>query len=181
MRLLAFLAAFVMASLTAAQAQSVTFGGERYSQKYRQNVNAAHSYVELVRDGESLKGWTKLVTLHAFPQADDSKAAVEALVQFARQRDKSIKMGLSTRLGLMADNANGESMFQFFALEDDVFEFNVLKFAPAANGGGVVAVQFAHRFRVNEIEADEASRLMKRAVNEMESFDVGPARAAFAR
>ena len=172
-----FLVGFVLflAAASAAQAQSVSFGGERFSQKYRQNVNASHSYVELGRDGESLKGWTKLVTLHAFPQADDPKAAVGALARTVRQRDKSAKMGL------MANDATGESLLDFLAVQGDVVEFNVFKYAPAGNGRGVVAVQFARRFRLGELDANDVRQLRQRAVNEMAAFDVSPARAVLAR
>jgi hypothetical protein len=178
MRVLAVLAlvlAVLQATLSAAEAQSVTFGGERYSQKYRQFVNASHSYVELGRDGESLKGWTKLITLHVFPQTADPKAAVGALARTVRQRDKS------ARMSLIANDATGESMLDFLAFQGDLAEFNVFKYAPAGNGRGVVAVQFARRFRLGELDADEVRRLRQRAVDEMAGFDVGPARAAFAR
>jgi hypothetical protein len=175
MRLLAFLAAFLMASLTAAQAQSVTFGGERYSQKYRQNVNAAHSYVELVRDGDSLQGWTTLVTLHAFPRMQDPTGAAAALVKTVRQRDRS------TPINLITNPATGEAMLDFLAFKGDLVEFNLFKYAPAAGGQGVVAVQFAERFRLGEFDANDVKQLRQRAVNEMAGFDVGPARAAFAR
>jgi hypothetical protein len=178
MRVLAVLTlvlATLLATLSAAEAQSVSFGGERYSPRHQQTVNASHSYVELGRDGESLKGWTKLVTLHAFPQTNDPKAAVGALARTVRQRDKSTKMSL------IANDATGESMLDFLAFQGDVAEFNVFKYAPAGNGRGVVAVQFARRFRLGELDAEDVKRLRQRAVNEMASFDVSPARAAFAR
>ncbi len=172
---LALVLAALLSTLSAAEAQSVSFGGERYSPRHQQTVNASHSYVELGRDRESLKGWTKLVTLHAFPQASDAAAAAGALARTVRQRDASTKMRL------IANDATGEAMLDFLAFKGEVAEFNVFKYAPAANGRGVVAVQFARRFRLGELDAEDVKQLRQRAVNEMAGFDVSPARAAFAR
>ena len=178
MRVLAVLAlvlAALLSTLSAAEAQSVSFGGERYSPRHQQTVNASHSYVELGRDGESLKGWTRLVTLHAFPQARDVAAAAGALARTVRQRDASTKMRL------IANDATGEAMLDFLAFKGEVGEFNVFKYAPAASGRGVVAVQFARRFRLGELDAEDVKQLRERSINEMAGFNMGPARAAFAR
>ena len=113
--------------------------------------------------------------MHAFPQTNDPKAAVGALARTIRQRDASTKMRL------IANDATGESMLDFLAFKGEVAEFNVFKYAPAANGRGVVAVQFARHFRLGELDAEEVRQLRQRAVNEMAGFDVSPARAAFAR
>jgi hypothetical protein len=104
----------LLSTLSAAEAQSVSFGGERYSPRHQQTVNASHSYVELGRDGESLKGWTRLVTLHAFPQARDVAAAAGALARTVRQRDASTKMRL------IANDATGEAMLDFLAFKGEV-------------------------------------------------------------
>jgi hypothetical protein len=117
----------------------------------------------------------KLVTLHAFPQARDVAAAAGALARTVRQRDASTKMRL------IANDATGEAMLDFLAFKGDLVEFNVFKYAPAANGRGVVAVQFARRFRLGELDAEVVKQLRQRAVNDMAGFDVSPARAAFAR
>jgi hypothetical protein len=178
MRVLAVLAlvlAALLSTLSAAEAQSVSFGGERYSPRHQQTVNASHSYLELGRDGESLKGWTKLVTLHAFPQARDAAAAAGALARTVRQRDASTKMRL------IANDTTGEAMLDFLAFKGDLAEFNVFKYAPAASGRGVVAVQFARRFRLGELDADDVKQLRERSINEMAGFNMAPARAAFAR
>ena len=178
MRVLAVLAlvlAALLSTLSAAEAQSVSFGGERYSPRHQQTVNASHSYVELGRDGESLKGWTKLVTLHAFPQASNAAAAAGALARTVRQRDASTKMRL------IVNDATGEAVLDFLAFKGEVGEFNVFKYAPAASGRGVVAVQFARRFRLGELDADDVKQLRERSIDEMAGFNMGPARAAFAR
>ena len=176
MRVLAVLAlvlAALLSTLSAAEAQSVTFGGERYSPLHQQTVNASHSYVELGRDGESLKGWTKLVTLHAFPQANDAAAAAGALARTVRQRDPSTKMRL------IANDATGEAMLDFLAFKGDLAEFNVFKYAPASHGGGVVAVQFSQRFR-GSIEPEDVMEMSRRTIG-MAHFDMNLARAVLGR
>jgi hypothetical protein len=69
-----------------AQTPSVEFGGERYIKKKEASPSADESYVQFGLEGESLAGWTKLVTFHSLPHTDrEPVAAASAMGKFIKK------------------------------------------------------------------------------------------------
>ena len=59
-------------------------------------------------------------------------------------------------------------------------EFNVFKYARAANGAGLIALQYAQRLKAADMDVADFRALRQRSVEEMAHTDVGPARDYFA-
>ena len=63
--------------------------------------------------------------------------------------------------------------------KSELMEFNVFKYAPA--GDGLVALQFARRVKLGELDADELSGIRQRAIKEMAAYEMGPVKAYFGK
>jgi hypothetical protein len=175
-KLLALL--FLVASVSFANAgvPAFDFGGERFVKKFEAKVPAPNQQIEFGLESETLQGWTRLVTLHSFPQGgNDAGAAANRLANLVRERYKGAKYKVITNA------KTGEAIIDFLipVPNSDLMEFNVFKYTPAGNE--LVALQFARRVKLGEIDAEELYGIRQRAIKEMAGYEMAPVRAYFGK
>jgi hypothetical protein len=145
MRAAAWIVMAWMPAAALAQPAAVTFDGERYVQRFEQRQGDVR-VVEYTRERESLKDWTRLVAVRHFPQVRDPKAAAANLARVVREHNPQ------ARAEVIAKDDGSEAVVDFltWAPGDDRLEFNVHRYRRVAGTPGVVAWQFAWRFRSAE-------------------------------
>jgi hypothetical protein len=138
-------------ALTAAQA-GITFDGERYEQRF-ENRNDGVQVVEYLRSGETLKDWTKLVAIRHFPKLNDPKAAAGNLARVVQQHNPQ------ARSQVLAKDDGSEAVVDFLTWSpgDDRLELNIHRYQRISGVPGLVAYQFAWRFRSAELPGDGSS------------------------
>lgn len=132
---------------SAAFAQPViVFDGERYEQRF-ENRKAPVAVIEYVRGGETLKDWTKLAAIRHLPQQSDPKAAAANLARLVQQHNPQ------ARAQVIGKDDGSEAVVDFLTWTpgDDRLEFNVHRYRRIAGTPGLVAYQFAWRFRTVEL------------------------------
>jgi hypothetical protein len=164
-------AALLAPSLLCAQ-PSITFDGERYDKQF-ENRRGGDSVVEYVRPAEKLENWTKLVAVRHFSKLTDAKEAAANLARVVQQHNPQ------ARSQVIAKDDGSEALVDFLTWQsgDDRLEFNVHRYRKIAGVPGLVAYQFAWRFRSAELanpgETVRADR--KRYVDALIAADFGPA------
>lgn len=148
---------WLAASACAAQ-PFVVFDGERYEQRF-ENRKAPVPVIEYVRTGETLKDWTKLAAIRHFPQQSDPKAAAANLARIVQQHNPQ------ARAQVIGKDDGSEAVVDFltWAPGDDRLEFNVHRYRRIAGTPGLVAYQFAWRFRTAELPDATATVRANRA------------------
>jgi hypothetical protein len=170
-----------MASLRA-EDQSVEFAGETYHLDYHDRAkhpdgSAGDGVAEFTLEGETVNDWSKLFAYHIYPEVPaDPALAAETLGKTVKDNNKDANYSLTK------DDKSGEATVDFltWAPGSDVMEFNVFKYAKAGDGQGLIALQYAQRFKSKDIPVEEFRKLRERMVDEMSHTDVGPAREFFA-
>lgn len=162
-----FPAALLLSSLLltpagAAPDQAFVVAGQRYAPAFdRTNPDREH-FVEFTRPGETVKTWTTLLVLHAYPADHRTpREAAAALAQLAGKRDRS------AAARVMENAAKTETMVVFMTSSqdpsDDTVEVAAFRYARAADGQSLVAAQFSSRFTLGEVDADEIRNARTRA------------------
>ena len=169
---IAFALLALLSSPTAAGAQAtLTFGGEPYVRKHEQ-MNEKAAIIEFVPAEETLEDWTRLVGFHGFWHNKDT--AAEAAQTLARLAAERYPDGAKPRVR----SKGAEALVDFVAKapNSDVLEFNVFKYGRAPDGRGIVAFQFARRFR--GLDPEDVRTLCGRSIAEAAGFDLKIASAA---
>ena len=149
---------------------AVDFGGERFVNQF-EGPHQTGQLAEFVRADETVQTWTKLVGFYSYPElGNDAARGAAGLVQVLKQKN--------LKFTILNNPKTAETMVDFLAFSNETVEFNVFKYAPAAKG--LVAAQYARRFKLGELDADDVKALRKRAVDEMARFDMAPVKAHFA-
>jgi hypothetical protein len=168
-------------TLARADTPTVKFDGQRYHldfqhQAKQENGEQGDGLAEFTLDGETVNNWTKLFAYYLFPDSgDDPVAMVEAVGKAVKEANPDANYALYE-----GNNANAAIIdFLTWTPGSDGFEFNVFKYAPAEYGPGLVALQFAKRFKYGELDVEGLRALRKRAVEEMAQADIGQARRYF--
>ena len=168
---LALLSLLASAATAAAAPASIVFDGEEFVRKHEQQ-NAKAGIVEFVPAGESLDGWTQLVGFHMFwDNRASPKQAGETLTRLTEKRYP----GSMSRLRTKGDEALVD--FVLKAPNSDTVECNIFKYGRGPGGRGIVAFQYARRFR--GLEPQDVRVLCGRWMAETARFDLDVARAAF--
>ncbi len=83
---------------------------------------------------------------------------------------------------VVENKANGDAIIDFltWAPDSDVMEFNVFKYARAQFGPGLVALQYAQRFKLGDMSVEDFRALRAHAVKAMTETDIAQARTYFA-
>jgi len=147
----------------------ITFGGEDYKVAHKDARDGGNSLVELVRDGDKLESWHKLIAFHRFPNSGDSpKDAALGLAALLKQRDPA------TRFAIVENPKTREVIIDFLASEKgtDQVELNVFKYARHHSKKGLVAIQFAERFRLGEANGEGVKKSRQTAIDETAGFDI---------
>jgi hypothetical protein len=162
----------LVCSLTAASAQTFRFGGEDYVQKFEVKGRAPNRQVEFGLPREPIEKWTRLVTVHYFTRnGNDATRAATVLANLVRDRYKGSKYKV------INNPKTGEAIIDFLipVPNTELMEFNVFKYAPTGNE--LVALQFAQRVKLGEIDGEDMRKLRDRAIQEMANYDMGPVKA----
>ena len=174
--LLALLFLCAATAFAAADTPAFTFGGERYVQKFEVKGRAPDAQIEFGLVGESLEGWTKLLTLHSFTKnGNDAARAVTVLANLIRERHKG------TKYGVISNPKTTEAIIDFLlpVPNSELMEFNVFKYAPAGNE--LVALQFAQRIKLGEVDADQLRAIRAKALDAMANYEMAPVKAFFGK
>jgi hypothetical protein len=162
-------------SLASAEPAAFDFGGEHFVKKFDAS-KAPNAQVEFGLEGERIEAWTRLVTVHAFPNGgNDATRAATNLANLIRKRYPGAKYKV------ISNPKTSEAIIDFLlpVPNSEMMEFNVFKYGPA--GDGLVALQFARRVKRGEIDAEELSGIRQRAIKEMAAYEMGPVRAYFGK
>jgi hypothetical protein len=83
---------------------------------------------------------------------------------------------------VMENKQKGDAIVDFltWAEGSDIMEFNVFKYAHAEFGPGLVALQYAQRFKLGDMSVEEFRALRAHAVEAMAQADIAHARTYFA-
>jgi hypothetical protein len=170
------------AALAHADTPSVDFDGQRYRledqpESRRPNGGSGSGPAEFTLEGETVDNWTKLFAFHVYPWAgNDPSLAAATLGQVVQNENPD------ANFALQEDKKNGEAIIDFLTWRpgSDLMEFNVFKYARAEYGPGLIALQFAQRFKLGDLSVEEFRALRDRAVKAMGATDVAPARDYFA-
>jgi hypothetical protein len=175
-KILALLMLIASVSFAGAETSAFDFGGEHFIKKFEVPNLAPNAQIEFGLENETLKGWTKLVTIYSFPQGGNNAGAAAArLANLVRERYKGAKYKVIT------NPKTSEAIIDFLIAvpNSELMEFNVLKYTPAGNA--LVAMQFARRVKLGEIDAEELSDIRQRAIKEMAQYEMGPVKAYFGK
>ncbi len=152
--------------VAAQDADPVTFGGEEYRVASSDAASNGNAIVELVRAGDDINNWKKLVAFHRFPTLDDPKAAADELAALARQRDPS------SAVHVTEDQESSEFVVDFTASAagSDTVELDIFKYGHDSSEEGLVAFQFAQRFKGGD--TGELEKVRQAAVDEAGDLDL---------
>ena len=108
---------------------------------------------------------------------DDPVAAVKMVGKVVIEANKD------ANFAIVENEKTGEAIIDFltWAPESDVMEFNVFKYARAADGKGLVALQYAQRIKLGDIDVEGMRALRTRTVDDMAAEDIGQAQTYFAK
>ena len=153
----------------AAQAADITFLGETYAQAHSDIRTTGNSVVEYVRPTETIGSWSKLAGGHRFP--DNSETPKEAVLAFAAVLKK---IDPANRYAIIENPQTGEAIIDFLVSKEgsDTVEFNIYKYARHPSGNGLIALQFAQRFELGKVNADELKAVRSKAIDEAAKFDM---------
>jgi hypothetical protein len=159
--------------VAAGDADLVTFGGEEYRVASSDAAADGNAIVEMVRSSDDINSWKKLVAFHRFPKLDDPKAAANELAALAKQRDPS------STVHVTEDSESSEFVVDFTASEagSDTVELDVFKYGHDSSEEGLVAFQFAQRFKRGD--SGELAKVREAAVEEAGDVDLTLAESYF--
>jgi hypothetical protein len=159
-------------ALAVAEQATFRFGGDTYVKKFEVQGRAPNAQVEFGLAGEPIESWTRLVTLHAFSQSgNDAGRAAATLANLIRERHK----GAPCRVVTNPKTAEAIIDFLIPVPNSELMEFNVFKYTPAGNE--LVALQFARRVKLGEVDADELHAIRERAIGEVAQYDMTAVKA----
>ena len=183
MRLLPLIVALLASfSLARADTPSVEFDGQRYTLNFEEqgtqpDGQSGDAIAEFTLAGETVENWSKLFAYHAYPSmGDDPVAAVQVVGNAVKENNKD------ANFAIIGNEEKGVAIIDFLTWEpeSDIMEFNVFKYSRAGLQPGLIALQFAQRFKLGTYSVEAFRRLRERAVENMAATDVTQARAYFA-
>jgi hypothetical protein len=180
--LLVSLCLLASVALARAQTPSVEFDGQVFYLAYEDEAGLpkgppGNGLAEFTLQGETLDTWTKLFAFHAYP------SLLETPAQAASDLGKVLKqVNKDANYALTEDKETGDAIIDFLTWSpgSDVMEFNVFKYSRAGLRPGLVALQFAQRFKLGTYSVEAFRALRERAVANMAGTDVTQVRAYFA-
>jgi hypothetical protein len=183
MRLLplaALVASFSVA--LAAEAPTVEFNGQRFTLGYEDQASLpdgqpGNGLAEFTLPGETVDGWSKLFAYYSYPEmGDDPTAAVEAVGKAVKETNKD------ANFAIVVNEKTGEAIIDFLTWTpgSDVMEFNVFKYARAADGRGLVAMQYAQHVKADDTSVEDMRELRATSVADMAATDMSQAQQYFA-
>lgn len=131
-------------ALPPARAQdSVVFDGERYIRMHRERQSPGDRMVQFVREPETLENWTQAIGYYRYRTKgnDPTRAAYEL-------RDIVKAANPDAETGILLHTVTRDALIEFLTWPADGRhrEFTVVRYSRSADGNGLVAFQFSHRF-----------------------------------
>jgi hypothetical protein len=170
------------ATLARADAPTPEFGGERYHLDFQDrpklpNGGLGDGIAEFTLSGQTVNDWTKLFAYYVYPAAGDVPANMASAVANA-----VMKANPDAKYVMRKNEETGDTILDFLTWPPDgkVMEFDVFKYANAKDGPGLVAVQFAQRFKADKFDPIAFRAVRQRALEEMALVDPAQARTYFA-
>jgi hypothetical protein len=168
-------------SLALAETPAVEFGGQLYHLNFQhqdtmEDGAQGDGLAEFTPEGETVNNWTNLFAYYVFPQSGDNPLSmVEAVGKAVKEANPD------ANYALYEENSADSAIIDFltWAPGSDELEFNVFRYMPAEYGPGLIALQYAKRFKFGDLDVEGLRALRKRAVDEMAQADAGPARRYF--
>jgi hypothetical protein len=168
-------------TLAHAEAPTVEFAGDRYTLNFedrgqQENGSPGDGVAEFTLPGETVNDWSKLFAYHAYPaMGDDPVAAVKMVGKVVKETNKD------ANFAIVENEKTGEAIIDFltWAPESDVMEFNVFKYARAADGKGLIAMQYAQRIKLGDLDVEGMRALRTRSVQDMADTAISQAQAYF--
>lgn len=165
--LLGFFLMLAAAAPAAAQTPAVEFLGQKFEKKFEGgDPKDGSKFTEFGLPPEPIKEWTRLVTYRHYPKREaDAVKSAHALARNVMARDKG------ARHAVIANEKTKEAIVDFLTtVKDDEMEFDVFKFT-LAPGGGLVATQYAYRFKLPNMTVEEMKKIRTAAIAEMAKYD----------
>ncbi|MFA5898457.1 MAG: hypothetical protein WC829_05030 [Hyphomicrobium sp.] len=171
-----------LAAAAAADAPPISFDGQDYSLNYEDQATLpdgqpGDGIAEFTLPGETVQDWSKLFSFYSYPEmGDDPVAAVEAVGKAVKENNKD------ANFAIVVNDKTGEAIIDFltWAPGSDVMEFNVFKYAQAADGRGLVAMQYARHIKLGDIDVEGMRELRATSVANMAATDMTLAQKYFA-
>jgi hypothetical protein len=168
--------------LARADDTTVAFDGQTYRLDYQDaakqpNGQPGDGLAEFTLPGETVKDWTKLFAFYLFPQAGDDPVAMAELMGKATKETNP-----DANFQVIKEPKSGDAIIDFltWAPGSDVLEFNVFRYTRAEYGPGLVAMQYAQRFKLGDMSVEQFRALRGHAVDEMAKTEIAQARNYFA-
>jgi len=173
---------FAATVLARAETPAVEFDGQRYHLEYQNqakhpNGQPGDRLAEFTLQGETVNDWTKLFAFYLFPSSGDDPAAMAEAVGRATKENNP-----DANYAVIKSKDKGDAIVDFltWAPDSDVMEFNVFKYARAEYGPGLVALQYAQRFKLGDMSVEQFRALRQHAVRAMAATNIAQARTYFA-
>ena len=140
------------------QDRSIVLAKERYFPVFW-NSHEAGSFVECVREHETVENWTKIVTLQrSWIEPDLHRLLTGMIAEIKKEaRDAFYRTFETTEYPIL--------VFQALDPKTNLFEFDVFVFAKHESGNSFIMMQFAQRFTSADVQAGDEIR--QAAVNEI--------------
>lgn len=152
---------FAFANCTAAQDIDVISEGEIYPKKFSETLPNGDLQIEFVRESETFENWTKLVgfRFQQFPKLNNEpKRAALALIRVTKLVNPAVQPTM------MMNPEESEAIVHFLTWPTDgrkFMEFNVFRYAKSNDEKGIVSVQFAYRFQLDDTKLPELAKQIK--------------------
>lgn len=161
---------------------AVEFDGQRYTLNFEDQAtlpdgSMGNALAEFTLKGETVENWTKLFAFYAYPQmGDDPTAAVEAVGKVVKETNPD------ANYAIVVNEEKDEAIIDFLTWADgsEVMEFNVFRYAPADDGAGLIALQYAQNINIDDTDVEAMRALRERAVREISAMDMDAAQDYFA-
>jgi hypothetical protein len=175
-KILALLFLFTSVSFANAEVPAFDFGGDHFVKKFKVPNLAPNQQVEFGLETETLIVCTMLVTIPSFARnGNDAMRMAAGLANLVRERYRGAKYKV------VNNPKTPEAIIDFLipVPNTELMEFNVFKYTPVGNE--LVALQFARRVKLGEIDGEELAEIRQSAIEEMAQYEMGPVKAYFGK
>lgn len=166
--------AFFLVQEAIAQNPSIALDGELFTKKFVGNPPNGDKLLEFIREPESFEKWTKLVGVRYQRLAsigNDPKKVAEGMAAVVKASNPN------SNSRIIVNESKSEALIDFLTwpASGEYLEFNVFRYAKSKDGGGVVSLQFANRFKSdNSPEAINQFKALRQSwINQAATFDMG--------
>jgi hypothetical protein len=159
------------------QVNAVVFDGETYVRMHSERQSSGDRVLRFLREAETLENWTRAIGYYRYAtMGNDPLRAAYAL----RDIIKTANPDAQARILLHTVTTDAIVDFLTWPADGRYVEFNVVRYAKSADGNGLLAFQFSHRFR--DARKDYAEQFKNNRLSwrsQAVDFDMAKVQAAF--